>query len=111
MYAFIVSRIINTEFVEIVSTGFLYAPYKVSPSSITFLCVHRFFFVSFLSLTFSWACRSLPETWKFLYIHLFVKQLTHFLMNFSQTCAITSPMYAQSVILFSGRSKHLNAVI
>ena len=36
----------------------------------------------------------------FLCIHLFVQYLSHFLMDFSQTCISTSPMYALPVILF-----------
>ena len=60
---------------------------------------------------FSWACMSLFEPRKFfqtlfLYIHLFVKLLIHFFMNFSQICISTSPTYALPVILFSAWSKH-----
>ena len=56
-------------FIKIVFTSFLQAPYKVLPTiSYIFMCtlfLFSCFFLSFASRTFSWACRSLCEPWKF----------------------------------------------
>ena len=95
---FIVSRIIDLKSFSLVFHMRLIA--KVLLSFKNILHAHRFslFLSLFSSHTFSWACRSLCEPQKFssssLFVHSLVCQIIMSIMDFSQTCVSTSPMYS-----------------
>ena len=101
-------------------TSFPHAPYKLFLPSKNILGAHHFFpnsstfnFIAHRELVNGSFFQTL---WKFfqtlfLCIHLFVQQLTYFLMDFSQTFISTSPMYALPVIPFSACNKHLNLFV
>ena len=73
---FIVSTIVSQQLVQIVFTGFLFGRYKGLHSMNNILCMSFFCFIS--SHTFSWACKSLCEAWKFsLFVHSLVCPITH----------------------------------
>ena len=100
---------------KLFSPIFLMRPIKCFLPSITFLCASHFFFVCFFYFHRTlfvglWELVWTSEVFQIflLCIHFFVKQLTHFLIDFSQTCVSTSSMYALPVMLFSAWSKHLN---
>ena len=91
---FIVFTIISQQLVQIVFTGFLFGRYKGLPSMNNTLTRALFFsclFVSFLSHTFSWSCRSLREPQKIFSVYSLVSPIL--LMDFSQTWFSTSPLY------------------
>ena len=126
---FIVSTIIDLRFFPIDHTAFPQAPYKLTPSiNNIFTCASFFslFLILSLFLSFIFIVHFFVGLWGlggacvnpgsffqilFLCIHLFVQQLTYFLMDFSQTFISTSPMYALPVILFSACKKHLNLFV
>ena len=99
------SRIADLTLVEIVFPSSLCAPYKGLPSinniftrASFFLPLSLFHFHCTLFRGLAGAYVNL-ESFSLLYIHLFIKSLTHFLTDFSQTCVSTSPMHALPVII------------
>ena len=75
--------------------------------------------LSFSSHTFSWACGSLCEPWKFfstsLFVHSFVCTISHLFLNgfhpnFYQHFSHIAMLYL-SYVLFSACKKHLNLFV
>ena len=95
--SFVVSKIIDPKLAEIVFTNSLYVAYNLLLSMKNiFICASFFLFLfSFSSHTFCELARTCVNLKSFpvLSVHLFVKYLTCFLMDFRQTCVSISPLY------------------
>ena len=109
---FIVSRIVDPKLVQIIIVLPVFHMHLIKCffPSITFLRTHCFFSSTFfhfhctLSRGLAGAYVNPRSFFQTLFVHSLLCQTTHsliFLMDFSQTCVSTSPMYALSVILFS----------
>ena len=102
----------SSTLVDIHNMSFPHAPYKLLPSfkkhfymHVIFSNSNTFTFTTFHGLV--GACMNPRSFFIYPFTCNYLSNISRFLMDFSQTCVSTSPMYTLPVILFSARRIHL----